>query len=164
MHLRLSIVFEKFLKEKNKSKKDRSFAPSTFRLSAEPSLFSSARRRASVPPRKAAPFPKERGAAPPPAKIPLDLPFSRVRPCQTAGARNRKKSAAALSRPPFVPPLLWERFFSPSRGNRQKGRRFTPFVENFSCVSNRGRPDLPLKSCMCGFPAAHEIFIGSLRF
>ena len=111
MHLRLSIVFEKFLKEKNKSKKDRSFAPSTFRLSAEPSLFSSARRRASVPPRKAAPFPKERGAAPPPAKIPLDLPFSRVRPCQTAGARNRKKSAAALSRPPFVPPLLWKRFF-----------------------------------------------------
>ena len=166
MHLRLSIVFEKFLKEKNKSEKGNSFAPPAFRLSAAaPPFFQALEGERPSRRRKPRPSRKRRGSrpAPPGEFFPRSALLPRA-PLPNGGPGNRKKRAAALSRPPFVPPLLWERFFSPSRGNRQKGPRFTPFVENFSCVSNRGCPDLPLKSCMRGVPAAHEIFIGSLRF
>lgn len=165
MHLRLSIVFEKFLKEKNKSKKDRSFAPPAFRLSAAAHPFFQAL-EGGRPSRRRKPRPsrKRRGAAPlPPANFSLAPPFSRARPCQTEGREIGRKEPRRFPARPSFPPIMGA-IFSPSRGNRQKGRRFTLFVENFSCVSNRGCPDLPLKSCMRGVPAAHEIFIGSLRF
>ena len=143
MHLRLSIVFEKFLKEKNKSKKDRSFAP--------PAAESRA-------------LPEREGEPPPPrANSSLDPPFSRARPCQTEGREIGRNEPLRFPARPSFRPYYGSDFFS-VEGNRQKGRRFTPFVENFSCVSNRGCPDLPIKSCMRGVPAAHEIFIGSLRF
>ena len=144
MHLRLSIVFEKFLKEKNKSEKGNSFAPPAAESRALPE-------REGEPPRSS-------------RRI-----FPSIRPSPArALAKRRAGKSEEKSRGAFPPALrsapIMGAIFSPSRGNRQKGRRFTPFVENFSCVSNRGCPDLPLKSCMRGVPAAHEIFSGSLRF
>ena len=164
MHLRLSIVFEKFLKEKNKSEKGNSFAPPAFRLSAEPSFFQALEGERPSRRRKPRPSRKRRGAAPlPRAKSSLDPPFSRARPCQTEDREIGRKEPLRFPARPSFRPYYGSDFFS-VEGNRQKGRRFTPLVEHFSCVSNRGCPDLPIKSCMRGVPAAHEIFIGSLRF
>ena len=113
MHLRLSIVFEKFLKEKNKSEKGNSFAPPAFRLSAAAHPFFQAL-EGERPSRRRKPRPsrKRRGSrpAPPGEFFPRSALLPRA-PLPNVGPRNRKKRAAALSRPPFVPPLLWERFF-----------------------------------------------------
>ena len=123
MHLRLSIVFEKFLKEKNKSKKDRSFAP--------PAAESRA-------------LPEREGEPPPPGELfPRSALLPRA-PLPNGGPGNRKKRAAALSRPPFVPPLLWERFFL-RRGQSAKRSSVHSLCRKFFMRFQSGLPGPPDK-------------------
>lgn len=153
MHLRLSIVFEKFLKEKNKSEKGNSFAPPAFRLSAAAHPFFQAL-EGERPSRRRKPRPsrKRRGAAPlPPANFSLDPPFSRARPCQTEGREIGRNEPRRFPARPSFRPYYGSDFFS-VEGQSAKRPSVHSLCRKFFMRFQSGLPGPPVKKLYVRLP------------